>query len=193
MSTNNLSQNTSLKALKADFLATSTSSMPYAGILFWSLAGLAGLIVTPKQLAFGVTFGSGLIFPLAVLIDKLRGRNLMAGGTSNPLTGMFLQPLVLVVMLWPLVITGAAGNPTFIVLGGAILMGVIWIPYGWAADDPAGMRHAVLRVALSYGAYLLAPAALKGSAICVAVLVCYFYSLLIMKKGGLDQRATSIA
>jgi hypothetical protein len=185
-----MNNDTSLRALKADFLATSTSSMPYAGILFWSLAGVAGLIVAPKQLALGVAFGSGLIFPLAVLIDKLRGRNLMAGGTSNPLTGMFLQSLVMVVMLWPLVILGAAGNPTFIVLGGAILMGVIWIPYGWAADDPAGMRHAVLRVVLCYAAYLLAPASFQGSAICAAVLVCYFFSLLTMKRGESHEAAT---
>ena len=181
--------NTPLHALKANFLATSTRSMPYAGIIFWTLAGVAGLIVTPKRLALGVAFGSGLIFPLAVLIDKLRGRNLMAGGTSNPLTGMFLQSLVMVVMLWPLVIIGAAGNPTFIVLGGAILMGVIWIPYGWAADDPAGLRHAVLRFALCYAAYVFVPGEFKGSAICGAVLVCCVYSLLTMKRGELNQSA----
>lgn len=188
-----LGSHTSLNQLKADFLATSTRSMPYAGILFWSLAGVAGLFVTAKQLAFGVAFGSGLIFPLAVLIDKLRGRDLMAGGTTNPLTGMFLQSLVMVVMLWPLVIIGAGDKPLFIVLGGAVLMGIIWIPYGWAADDPAGLRHAVLRVALSYAAYLFAPAAFKGSAICAAVLVCYVYSLATMRQAEMEQPARGTA
>ncbi len=112
---------------------------------------------------------------------------------SNPLTGMFLQSLIMVVMLWPLVIIGASGNPMFIVLGGAILMGVIWIPYGWAADDPAGMRHAVARVALCYSAYLFAPVGFRGSAICAAVLVCYVYSLLTMKRGELEQPTANTA
>lgn len=177
-----ISSDTSLRVLKADFLATSTRSMPYAGILFWMVAGVAGLFVTSRQLAMIVGFGSGLIFPLAMLIDKLRGRNLVAGGTTNPLTGMFLQSIVMVVMLWPLVLVGAGDKPLFIVLGGAILMGIIWIPYGWAADDPAGLRHAVARVSLCYAAYLFVPVEYKGSAICVAVLVCYVYSLLTMKS-----------
>ncbi|MBL0124808.1 MAG: hypothetical protein IPP88_19520 [Betaproteobacteria bacterium] len=181
---------TSLKVLKADFLATSTQSMPYSGIILWTIAGIAGLFLTAQQLAYGVAFGSGLIFPLAVLIDRLRGRNLFAGGRDNPLTGMFLQSIIMVVMLWPLVIMGAAGKPLFIVLGAALLTGIIWIPYGWAADDPVGMRHAMARAVLCYSAYLFVPASYKGSAICAAVLVCYFYSIAFMQRGEADQRKT---
>ncbi len=179
---------TSLNVLKADFLATSTQSMPYSGIILWTIAGIAGLLLSPQQLAYGVAFGSGLIFPLAVLIDKLRGRNLFAGGTQNPLKGMFLQSIAMVVLLWPLVILGAAGKPVIIVLGAAILTGIIWIPYGWAADDPVGLRHAIARGALCYAAYIFVPTEYKGSAICAAVLVCYFYSLAFMRRGGADQR-----
>lgn len=178
---------TSLNVLKADFLATTTQSMPYSGIILWTIAGIAGLFLSPHQLAYGVAFGSGLIFPLAMLIDRLRGRNLLAGGRDNPLTGMFLQSIIMVVLLWPLVILGATGKPTLIVLGAALLTGIIWIPYGWAADDPVGMRHAIARAVLSYAAYIFMPAAYKGSAICAAVLVCYFYSLALMRRGDADK------
>ena len=157
--------------------------MPYAGMIFWSIAGIAGVFLTSKQLAYGVAFGSGLIFPLGVLIDRLRGRILLKSGTENPLTGMFLQSIFMVVLLWPLVILGAAGKPLFIVLGAAILTGIIWIPYGWAADVPVGLRHAIARVVLSYVAYIFVPAPYTASAICVAVLVCYCYSLMKMRRG----------
>ena len=40
---------------------------------------------------------------------------------------------------------GKAGDPILVVLGMAILAGVIWISYGWAAGDPVGLRHAVVR------------------------------------------------
>ena len=178
---------TSLKVLKDDFLATSTQSMPYSGMILWTLAGICGLFLTPLQLAYGVAFGSGLIFPLAVLIDRLRGRNPFAGGRENPLTGMFLQSIIMVVLLWPLVILAASGKPTLIVLGAALLTGIIWIPYGWAADDPVGMRHAIARASLSYAAYIFVPTEYKGSAICVAVLACYGYSLMFMKRGEFDR------
>ena len=64
--------------------------------------------------------------------------------------------------------------------------GIIWIPYGWAADDPVGMRHAIARAVLCYAAYIFAPPALTGSAISVAVLVCYGYSLLRMRRPDLS-------
>jgi cyanate permease len=48
--------------------------MPLAGILFWSVAAIAGRILAAEQVAYLVGFGSGAIFPLALLIDKLRGR-----------------------------------------------------------------------------------------------------------------------
>ena len=58
-----------------------------------------------------------------------------------------------------------ADDANLIVLGGAILMGIIWIPYGWAADDPVGLHHAIGRSVLSYACFLFAPAPYKASAI----------------------------
>lgn len=171
-----------LKTLKDNFLATSTQSMPLAGMIFWTAALVAGLYLTPQQHAFAVACGSGGIFPLAVLIDRLRGRNFLAAGRDNPLTQMFMQSIVMVAILWPLVILGGVGKPVFVVLGAAILTGIVWIPYGWAANDPVGMRHAIARAVLGYAAYLFAPKELVGSAICVSVLVCYGYSLAFMRR-----------
>jgi hypothetical protein len=89
-----------------------------------------------------------------------------------------------VACLWPLVIIAAilAHSATLIVLGAAILMGIIWIPYGWAADDPVGLQHAIARSILSYAGFLFAPEPYKATAISVAVLLCYTYSLIRMRK-----------
>lgn len=173
-----------LDDLRRDFLAGSTVSMPIAGIIFWAAVAVAAQLLPPGQLATAVLFGSGAIFPLGVLIDRLRGRNLLAAGTKNPLDVLFLRSLAMVIMLWPLVgiAANAAADPTLVVLGGALLMGVIWIPYGWAAGDPAGLQHAVIRAILSYAAFLLAPAPHKASAIAVAVLLSYAFSLVRMRR-----------
>lgn len=176
----------SLARLKDNFLATSTQSMPLAGMIYWTAALVGGLMLAPRQHALAVAFGSGLIFPLAVLIDRLRGRNFLKAGRDNPLTQMFLQSVVMVALLWPLVILGGVGKPLFIVLGAAILTGIVWIPYGWAANDPVGMRHAIARALLCYAAYLVAPAELAASAICLAVLLCYGYSLAFMRRGEVE-------
>jgi hypothetical protein len=82
-----------------------------------------------------------------------------------------------------LVILGRIGHPSLIVLGGAILMGLVWVPYGWAADDPVGMRHAVARTILCYAAFVFLPPAYRSTAICVVVLLCYAYSFATMRRG----------
>jgi hypothetical protein len=86
--------------------------------------------------------------------------------------------------LFPLVIgaADAAGDPNIMVLGVAILAGIIWIPYGWGADDPVGIRHAMARAAGCYLAFWFAPAELKATCICGVVALSYVYSLAAMRK-----------
>jgi hypothetical protein len=157
--------------------------MPIAGILFWIAALVASRFLTDQQLAYFVGFGSGTLFPLGLLIDRLRGRKKMADPES-PITIMFLQSLGGIVLLWPLVILAGTAAPGLVVLGGAILMGLVWIPYGWAADDPAGLRHAVARSIGCYAAYIFFPLQWRLTAVCVVPLICYGYSLITLKRPG---------
>jgi hypothetical protein len=180
-----------LNDLRKDFLASSTQSMPIAGMLFWAIIAVAALDVKPLVLSYMVGFGSGMIFPLGVLIDLVRGRRMKRASSENPVTQLFLQSLGLVVLVWPLVIlsAGLAHDANLIVLGGAILMGIIWIPYGWAADDPVGLHHAIGRSVLCYASYLFAPSPYKATAISVVVLLGYLYTLVRMRRPQPDPSA----
>jgi hypothetical protein len=178
----------SLRTLQDHFLATSTASMPVAGLIFWAAAALVGLQVPPATFAMIVLIGTGMVFPLGYAIDRLRGRNFMAAGRANPLTVMFTRSITMVALMFPLVIVAAreAGDPILVVLGAAILSGIVWIPYGWAADDPVGLRHAIARSVLCYAAFLLAPPPIRGSAVCAVVVLSYVDSLIFMRKPGPD-------
>lgn len=173
-----------LSELRDHFLATSTLSMPIAGMLYWGAVALASLLISPVMTAYVVLFGSGMIFPLAALIDRARGRRVTQAGTKNPVVRLFLSGIVMIVLVWPLVILAAraSGDPTLIVLGGAVLMGLVWIPYGWAADDPAGVQHAIGRAIACYAAFIFAPSPYKATAICIAVLGFYLFSLVRMRR-----------
>jgi hypothetical protein len=138
----------SLRDLRAHFLATSTTAMPIAGMIAWAVLGVAALRLPPATTGTLALYIMALIMPLAIGLDRLRGRNFFAGGATNPLQKLFLISIVGIAVTVPLVVIGAqgSGNPDLVVVGMAILAGVIWIPYGWAADDPVGLRHAVARV-----------------------------------------------
>lgn len=175
----------SLAELHSDFRSGSTTSMPVAGLVCWGLLGVAAQFLAPKvvgTLALYIMLG---ILPLAFLIDKLKGRNLFASN-GNPLDRLFLSSIVGIGVTVPLVViaASAAKAPDLVVLGMAILAGVIWIPYGWAAEDKAGMIHAVIRAVGCYAAYALAADAYRASAICAVVVASYIYTLIFMRKVG---------
>jgi hypothetical protein len=94
-----LGRETRLDLLRRDFLATSTQSMPIAGMVFWLAAAVASRILTPAGLAYFVGFGSGTVFPLGLMIDRLRGRPMLQGGSTNPVALMFMQCLAIVALL----------------------------------------------------------------------------------------------
>lgn len=166
--------------------------MPLAGILFWIAASVLSRTLSPAQLALVVGFGSGAVFPLGMLIDRLRGRKLVRDD-GNPIQTLFLQCLVSVALLWPLVILAASANPGLVTVGAAVLMGIVWIFYGWAADDPVGIRHAVARAVGCYAAFVLLPPEWRLTAVCMVPIACYAYSLLAMKKPGPEAAVQSAA
>lgn len=174
---------TSLRTLRDRFLATSTISMPLAGMIVWAALGIAGFFVTRSVLGWMAIYVMGAILPLAFAIEKLRGRDPFIKDV-NPVTPVFFQSIAGIGLMFPLVIGAAqaAANPDLMVLGVAILAGVIWIQYGWAANDPVGLRHAIARGVGCYLAYWLAPEAVRASAICGVVVLSYIYSLAAMRR-----------
>jgi hypothetical protein len=158
-----------------------TRSMPLSGLTLWSAGAVAGLFLSPRAFAYAVLWGTGLIVPLAILIARFRGQHFFAG-RDNPLTQLFLQSILFVAALYPIALAAGATRPTLLVLYPAIAAGLVWIPWGWTADDPAGMRHAIGRTIACYAAYALVPQPWTGSAICVAVVAAYLYSLAAMRR-----------
>jgi hypothetical protein len=171
-----------LAMLRADFRHSSTTSMPIAGTIFWALAALLSFWLPERLLAFAIAGGSGLIFPLALLIDKLRGGSMTMSTGGNPVTGNFMRGIATIGLLWPLVIIAGIAQPLIIILGAAILMALVWIPYGWSADDPVGLRHALGRCAGVYAAYLFVPRPWTVLAICVVVIAAYLYSFKRLRR-----------
>ncbi|HEX8388976.1 MAG TPA: hypothetical protein VF636_08165 [Sphingomonas sp.] len=181
----------SLRDLRADFLAGSTESMPLAGLIVWAALGLAALALPARTIGTLALYIMAAILPLAFVIDRARGRRLFAGGDHNPLTRLFLVSIVGIGLTVPLVIVAAqlSRQPDLVVLGMAILAGVIWIPYGWAAGDPVGLRHAIGRAVGAYAAFAFAPVPYRASAVCAVVVLAYCYSLTSMRRPGVAQPA----
>lgn len=172
-----------LRTLRERFLETSTVSMPLAGMIVWAALGIAALLLPRATVGWMAIYVMAAILPLAFAIEKLRGRNPFLKD-ANPVTPVFFQSIAGIGLMFPLVIAAAqaASDPDLMVLGVAILAGVIWIQYGWAANDPVGLRHAIVRGVGCYLAFWFTPSPFKATAICAVVVVAYIYSLSAMRR-----------
>ena len=144
--------------VRQDYLATSTTAMPVGGLIAWSGLAVAAYAFGDTLPYFAPFVAAAIPVPIAIAIDEFRGKlGLWKEGNDNPIAQLFMRFITVVGLLIPLVIIAAraTGEIDLLMLGLAILAGVVWVPHGWGADDPAGFIHFVMRAVLCYAAYLI--------------------------------------
>ena len=167
------------------YLASCTAAMPVGGLVAWTGLALSCYILGKDLPVFAPFVAAAIPLPIALVIDKLRGKlGIWTEETGNPVSQLFMRFITVVALLIPFAIIAAqaAHDLDILILGLAIFAGMIWVPHGWGADDPAGFIHFVIRAMLCYAAYLLAPEAIRGTAIAGAAALTYVYAIAAMKK-----------
>ncbi len=175
----------SLAEARREYLATSTTAMAIAGFIAWAALAIGYAVLPDRMPGYAPFIAAAIPFPMALIIDKLRGEpGIRPEARRNPVTQMFMQFITVVAMLIPIVIIAAMAmeDVAFLVLGLAILAGLVWVPHGWGADDKAGFVHFVMRAVGCYAAYLFAPEPWKPAAIAGVAAATYIYAIAAMRK-----------
>jgi hypothetical protein len=170
---------------RRDYLATSTTAMPIGGLIAWAMLAAAAYLLGDRLPSWAPFVAAAGPLPLAVIIDKARGRlGIWREGRDNPITQLFMRFVTVVALIIPFggIAAQASNELDLLILGLAILAGMVWVPHGWGADDPAGFIHFALRAVLCYAAYLLAPDAVRGAAVAGAAALTYVYAIAAMRK-----------
>lgn len=149
--------NDTLDALRHDYrLRTGRSiALPLAGTVVWTVVGCAGAVLPASTAALVLLFGSGVIFPLGLLLGRLLGEDVM--GRENPLSRLMGAAVGMVNLLWPIHILFYLRDPSSLPLTVGIALGIHWIVFGWIAGHPAGAFHAVARTALVTAVWIALP------------------------------------
>lgn len=170
---------------RRDYLAASTTAMPVAGLIAWAALAVAAYVLGDRFPGFAPFVAAAIPFPLALLIDRLRGEpGIRRESRRNSVTQLFMRFIAVVAFLIPFVIIAAreVGDLDILILGLAILAGLVWVPHGWGADDPAGFIHFSIRSVGCYLTYLIAPEPIRGAAIAGVAALTYIYAIAAMKK-----------
>jgi hypothetical protein len=105
------------------------ASAPAAGCLYWGGLALAGNYLTPHNWMLLAFFTSGLIFPLALLLQKPLGANILV---KSPLSGAILPAFVsMLTATWSITISAFLTFPTLVPLTLAIGLALHWPAIGW--------------------------------------------------------------
>ena len=177
--------NRSFAELRQSYLRDSSDAMPIAGFICWAVLAALAWYLRGALPYWAILVAPAAPLPLSALIDKLRGRpTVFEGDSGHPMTRLFMQFISVIGVMIFFVIFAAkeANSMAILALGVGLLSGAIWVPHGWSADDPAGLIQFLLRAALCFAAYFLAPATVAVSAIAAAVAVSYLHAIVFMKK-----------
>jgi hypothetical protein len=129
-------------------------SLPMAGAIYWCLLGAAGVLLDQSRWTYAALFGSGLIFPLGLILSKPMKSNLMV---SSPLSSLFFPALTSMFLSYPVSMIAALTNIAIAPLAFAIGMSLHWPVIGWVYGTKVCLYHAVVRVVLVTACWLEFP------------------------------------
>ncbi|HEY5548341.1 MAG TPA: hypothetical protein VIL17_01950 [Coriobacteriia bacterium] len=103
--------------------------LPIAGAAFWIAASAIFLLVPPKPAGFVVMVGTGLVFPLGILISRLLKGDIFA--KEPPLSDLGGILAAVQLFYWPIIILCMLVFPVWLPFVLAVLFGSHFLPYGW--------------------------------------------------------------
>ena len=166
----------SLSALRADFECRSKGSlsMPIAGALVWAVIGFLGVFLPPKAATLALVFGTGAIFPLALVIARVRREQLISN--TNPLAKLMGMCVLMVNLLWALHVPLLVHAPEFVPLSLGIALGLHWVVYSWITRHSLGVEHAVFRSVALAAAWWMFPD-IRITACAIVVVAAYSFTI----------------
>jgi hypothetical protein len=135
-------------------------------------------------------FGTGLIFPLALLIGKIRHENMT--DRLNPLSQLMGMSVLMVNLLWAVHLPLAVGAPRFCPLSLGIALGIHWVVYSWIVQHPVGLIHALLRTGLVVTAWSVYPTH-RMAVVPVAIVIVYLMSLVVVSRRTIQVEALALS
>jgi hypothetical protein len=154
-------------------------SMPVAGAIVWLVIGISGYLLPNYQATVVMLFGTGMIFPVALLIAKFRGEKLT--DRVNPLSRLMGLSVLMVNLLWAVHLPLLFGAPQFFPLSLGIALGIHWIVYSWIIQHPVGLIHAIGRTGLIVGVWFAFPT-LRMVAVPSAIVCVYLVTLVFLVR-----------
>ncbi|MBY0417971.1 MAG: hypothetical protein K2W88_07930 [Pararheinheimera sp.] len=164
-------------------------SMPLAGTVFWSVVLGLSLVLPYNTALLVMLFGSGCIFPLALLFAKWRNEDFFMKG--HGLGKLMLTGVIMANSLWVLHLILLFTQPKLVPFSLALGLAIHWPLYGWIIQHSLGLQHLLMRAFGLFAAFLWLPLNSIAAAALVTV-ICYLITLVQMQRRVVDVGDTEL-
>jgi hypothetical protein len=154
-------------------------SMPLAGLVFWSVMLVLSFVLPYKTALMLMLFGSGCIFPLALLFAKWRNEDFFMKG--HVLGKLMFTGVIMANSLWVLHIILLFVQPKLLPYSLSLALAIHWPLYGWIIQHSLGLQHLFMRALGLFAAFLWLPLNSIAAAAAVTV-ICYLITLIQMQR-----------
>lgn len=185
-----MSTEPTLSELRASFGRSRMLSMPIAGAIAWSAAGVFGAILPDADSASIALFlCMPAVFPLALLISRFTGEDVFGTQGRNELDRLFGFSILMSILVWGIAIPFWMIEPSSLPLSGGILAGLMWIPFSWIIQHWVGLFHGITRTVLVVAAWFLFPDH-RFVVIPAVIVIVYLISIIALATRRLPEPAS---
>lgn len=117
-------------------------SLPVAGVIYWLMLGILGLVLTERNWCLAAFYTSGVIFPLGIALQKPLSARLFEPSAFRSLFPIAMIPIGL---SFAVTIPAFLEAPSLVPLALAVGMTVHWPVIGWIYGRSLFIWHAVGR------------------------------------------------
>jgi hypothetical protein len=163
---------------------------PLAGAIYWFALFILGVYVSNYAWCLIAFITSGLIFPLALLLQKPTKSNLMV--KSNALSGVVFASLINIALGWSITIAAFYTNLGLVPLALAINLSLHFGGLGWIFGSKAIMVHPVVRAAVVTALWYTLPES-RFTAIPLAVSLIYLVTIpLVLREVAAAEKQLGV-
>ncbi|MEM9528577.1 MAG: hypothetical protein AAGA31_18330 [Bacteroidota bacterium] len=159
------------------FLAT-----PIAGLIAWTIVGIAGLTLSTQATVWALFIATGSIVYLGMFISKFTGEDFLdKSKPKNEFDSLFFYTVGQAILVYSIAIPFFIIDYTSLPLTVGILTGLMWLPFSWIIKHWVGIFHAVGRTLIVLALWYLFPEQ-RFVVIPFAIVVIYVITIYILRN-----------
>ncbi|MBD0849958.1 DUF7010 family protein [Maribacter arenosus] len=169
-----------LEEQRKEFMGSKFLATPLAGMIVWSIIGLAGIFLPITAAVWVLFIGTGSIVYLGLFISKFTGENFLdKTKPKNTFDSLFMFTVAQAAMVYAIAIPFFIIDYSSLPLSVGILTGLMWIPFSWIISHWVGLFHGITRTITIVLLWYVFPE-LRFVAIPFAIVLIYLITIIIL-------------